>query len=82
MPRRELVWLSHAGLIPSIGEIVMKGFRTVLAGAALVVAPPLVEYFGGVDWVSLGVSPAAGAAIGLLIIGLRAATDSPMFKSK
>jgi hypothetical protein len=62
--------------------MVMKGFRTVLAGAALVMAPPLVEYFGGVDWESLGVSPAAGAAIGVLFIALRAATDSPMFKSK
>ena len=60
----------------------MKGFRTVLAGAVLVVAPPLVEYFGGVDWVSFGVSPAAEAAIGVLFIALRAATNSPMFKSK
>jgi hypothetical protein len=60
----------------------MKGFRTVMIGAALIVLPPLVEYFGGVSWESIGVSPSLGAFIGALFIGLRAVTDSPVFKAK
>jgi hypothetical protein len=54
----------------------MKGFKTVAFGLALVVIPPAVTYLGGVDWTSLGISPTASAAIGLVVIGLRAITNT------
>jgi hypothetical protein len=54
----------------------MKGFKTVAFGLALVVVPPAITYLGGVDWTSLGVSPGVSAAIGLVVIGLRAVTNS------
>jgi sorbitol-specific phosphotransferase system component IIBC len=54
----------------------MKGWKTVMFGALLVVAPPLVQYIGGVDWTAFGLSPAAASVIGLVVIGLRAVTNT------
>jgi len=54
----------------------MKGFKTVAFGLALVVIPPAVTYLGGVDWASIGVSPAVSTVIGLAVIGLRAVTNT------
>jgi hypothetical protein len=56
----------------------MKGWRTVIFGALIVVGPPLLTYVAGVDWKSLGVSPAVAAAIGAAIIALRAMTTTPI----
>lgn len=54
----------------------MKGFKTIAFGLVMIVAPPALVYLGGVDWTSLGISPSASAAIGAIIIGLRAVTNS------
>ena len=54
----------------------MKGFKTVAFGLALVVIPPAVTYLAGVDWTTLGLSPGVSATIGLVIIGLRAVTNT------
>jgi hypothetical protein len=54
----------------------MKGFKTVAFGLALVVIPPTVTYLGGVDWTTLGLSPGVSAAIGFVVIGLRAVTNT------
>ncbi len=59
----------------------MKGWKTVAFGAFMVVVPPLLTYVGGINWTSLGVSPGVAAAIGLIVIGLRAATTTPVGKS-
>jgi|APFre7841882654_1041346.scaffolds.fasta_scaffold608479_2 hypothetical protein len=56
----------------------MKGWRTVIFGGLMVVVPPLLTYLGGIDWTSYGISPALSAAIGAVIIGLRAATSTPI----
>jgi hypothetical protein len=56
----------------------MKGWRTVLFGLVTAVAPTAVVYLGGIDWTKLGISPGVAGAIGVIIIGLRAITNSPM----
>ena len=56
----------------------MKGWRTLIFGALMVVGPPLLTYVAGVDWKALGVSPAVSAAIGAVVIALRAMTDTPI----
>lgn len=58
-----------------------KGWRTVAFGLATAVIPVALTYLGGVDWTSLGIHPAVASAIGLAIIGLRAATNTPIRKS-
>jgi hypothetical protein len=59
----------------------MKGWKTIIFGSAMVVVPPALSYFGGVDWTTIGISPAASSVIGAAIIALRAVTSSPIFKS-
>jgi threonine aldolase len=54
----------------------MKGWKTVVFGLVVAVAPAALNYVGGIDWTSLGLSPSAGAAIGAIIIGLRAITNT------
>lgn len=54
----------------------LTGWKTVIFGAAMVIVPPLMTYVGGINWTSLGVSPGVSAAIGLVIIGLRAVTST------
>ena len=56
----------------------LKGWRTVLYGAAVVIVPPALTYLGGVDWTTLGISPTVAAALGVAIIGLRAATSTAL----
>ncbi len=56
----------------------LKGYRTLIFGAAVAVVPPLMTYLGGVDWTSIGISPGAAAVIGAAIIGLRAVTTTAL----
>ncbi len=56
----------------------IKGWKTVAFGLAMIIVPPALTYLGGIDWTSLGVSPGISAAIGMAIIGLRAATSTPI----
>ena len=58
----------------------VKGWKTVAFGLFMVVVPPALTFLGGVDWTSIGVSPAVAAAIGVVIIGLRAMTSTPIGK--
>ena len=49
-------------------------------------APPEVkgrqfDYVGGVDWTQFGVSPAAGAFIGIVVMAMRTVTTTPVGKS-
>jgi len=58
-----------------------KGFRMVAFGLATAVLPAAVEYLGHVDVTAVfGLSPAAGAVIGSIIMTLRYFTTSPIFK--
>jgi hypothetical protein len=54
----------------------LKGFRTVAFGLFVAVAPAAVTYFCGVDWTTLGISPGVAAALGLVVVGLRAVTST------
>lgn len=58
-----------------------KGLRTLAVGAAIAVGPSLLTYVGGVDWTQFGLSPTAGAVIGVLVMGLRTITNTPVGKS-
>lgn len=56
----------------------MKGYRTLLVGAAMVVAPPLLTYLAGVNW-SDYVSPSTALMIsGMITIALRVVTTTPV----
>jgi len=54
----------------------MKGWRTIAFGLLVAIAPAAVTYLGGVDWTELGISPTVSAGIGLVIVALRAITNS------
>lgn len=54
----------------------LKGWKTVLFGLLVAIAPPAVTYLGGVNWTSIGISPAVAGVIGAIIIGLRAVTNT------
>ena len=58
-----------------------KGLRTLAVGLAIAVAPSALTYVAGVDWTSFGVSPAAGAIIGVVVMGLRTITNTPVAKA-
>lgn len=56
----------------------MKGYRTILLGALMVVAPPLFSYLAGIHWSDYVSSDTAFMINGALMIALRAVTTSPM----
>lgn len=60
------------------GAKVWYASKTVLFGLATAVAPAALQYVAGVDWTQFGVSPAAGAAIGVAVVALRGMTSSPV----
>lgn len=60
----------------------IKGFKTIAFGLVVAIAPAALTYLGGVNWTSVGVSPAVAAAIGAAIIGLRAVTTTPIGKGQ
>jgi hypothetical protein len=63
---------------PQLPTRPLKGWWTLIAGLLTMILPTALTYLGGVDWTALGVSPAAGAIIGAVIIALRAITSSPI----
>lgn len=58
----------------------LRGYRTLAFGAAVAALPPVLDYLNVVNWQTLGIKPTTGVMIGAAIIGLRAATKSPVFK--
>jgi hypothetical protein len=60
----------------------LKGFKTVIFGLLVAAGPAALTYLGNVSWTSFGVSPTAGAVLGLIIVGLRAATNTPLGEAK
>ncbi len=60
----------------------MTGFKTFVVGLALAVLPQAITFITNFDFVkAFGLSPNAATLIGLVMIGLRAATSTAMFKS-
>jgi len=56
----------------------LKGYKTLAFGAFVAVAPAALTYLGGIDWTTLGISPATAGMIGMAIMGLRFITNSPV----
>ncbi len=59
----------------------LKGFRTVLMGLAIAVAPAALTYLAGVDWTSLVGPNAAMAIAGGITIAMRILTTTPVGRS-
>ena len=58
------------------------GFKTLAVGLALAVLPQAIAYISGFDFVhAFGLSPNAATVVGLVIVGLRSVTASPIFKA-
>ena len=58
-----------------------KGTRTLAFGFLVAILPSALNYIGGIDWTSFGISPSAGVFIGLAVMGLRTITNTPVGKS-
>ncbi|MGO9743989.1 MAG: hypothetical protein ACLPN5_21220 [Roseiarcus sp.] len=60
----------------------LAGFKTFALGLALAVLPQIVSYVSNFDFVHVfGLSPNAATFIGVVMMGLRAATSTPIFKA-
>jgi hypothetical protein len=60
----------------------LNGFKTFSVGLGLAVLPQTVGFISNFDFVkTFGLSPNAATAIGLVMIGLRAVTSTPIFKA-
>jgi lysozyme len=60
----------------------MKGYRTLIVGLALAVLPASLQYLGAVDWQNLIGPTGAFFVSGLLAIGMRAMTTTPLGKQQ
>ncbi len=60
----------------------LSGFKTFALGLALATLPQAISFVTSFDFVGIfGLSPNAATFIGLLMIGLRAATSTAIFKA-
>ncbi len=60
----------------------LAGFKTFALGLALAVLPQIVSYVSNFDFVHVfGLSPNAATFIGVVMMGLRAVTSTPIFKA-
>lgn len=58
------------------------GFKTFAVGLALAVLPQAITYITNFDFShTFGLSPNTATVIGLVMVGLRAATSTSMFKA-
>lgn len=55
----------------------IKGWRTIAIGLVMAVAPAALTYLGGVDWTHLIGPNGALAVSGILMIAMRAITNTP-----
>lgn len=61
----------------------VKGWKSVIVGAFMVIGVPLLTYFASIDWEAHGVSPAVAFAIsGVITLALRAVTTSAIGRKK
>ncbi len=57
-----------------------SGFKTFAVGLGLAVLPQAISFVSSFDFVkTFGLSPNAATLIGIVMIGLRAATSTPIF---
>ena len=60
----------------------MKGLRTILVGAAIAIGPAAIQYFAGVDWSSIIPAPWDSVIAGVIMIGMRFITSTPVGQGK
>lgn len=58
----------------------MKGYRTILVGLAMAIAPAALTYLAGVDWTALVGPNGAMFVAGIVTIALRIVTTTPVGK--
>lgn len=58
------------------------GWKTIAFGLLLAVGVPALDYLGAVNWTALGLDPKWSAVIGVVIMGLRAMTSTPVGRRK
>ena len=56
----------------------MKGYRTILVGLAMAIAPAAMTYLGGLDWTQLVGPNSAMAMAGAITIAMRIITTTPV----
>ena len=60
----------------------LAGFKTLAVGLGLAVLPQVVSFVSGFDFVhTFGLSPNTATVLGVVMIGLRAVTSTPIFKA-
>lgn len=61
----------------------LNGFKTFAVGLGLAVLPQIFTFISNFDFTHVfGLSPNAATLVGVVIIGLRAVTSTPIFQSK
>ena len=61
----------------------LTGFKTFAVGLGLSILPQAVTYVSNFDFVHVfGLSPNTATLLGILMIGLRATTSTPIFHGK
>jgi len=61
----------------------LTGFKTFAVGLSLSILPQIVAYVDNFDFTHVfGLSPNAATLVGVVMIGLRAATSTSIFQSK
>jgi len=60
----------------------MIGWRTIIVGGVMAVAPSLLTYLGGVDWTKVIGPNGAMALAGAITIAMRIITTTPVGVSK
>jgi hypothetical protein len=60
----------------------LKGWRTIAFGFVVAITPVGLTYLAGIDWTHLVGPNAALAITGIITIGLRLVTNTPVGQSK
>ena len=62
------------------GTAMFTGFKTFIFGLVVAISGVGLDYVAGFDWTKTGLAPWIVSAIGVGVMGLRAVTNTSMFK--
>lgn len=60
----------------------LKGWRTILTGLGIAIAPAAVNYLAGIDWTHVVGPNVAMLISGAVMVGMRLITNTPPTQSK
>ena len=61
----------------------LRGFKTFFFGLTLAILPQILNYVSSFDFVqAFGLTPNAASFVGVIVVGLRAITSTPIFQGK